>query len=278
MVDYILGEIVNIYNAIADFGSSSNLTTTLEGFNRGISDGINVIRSNVITPVAYTILALFLLLELQNIASRIEGQHGILGAELPIKALIKMVICKVIIDEIGLIMNAFYEVSLYIIKKISSILGDIGALEIGDNILKLREAIDSYGFGEKLLLASKVGIIGIVVSLIMTIVKVVIIARFIEIFIFIAISPIPVATLPHSEMSSIAKNFFKSFAAVCMHGVLIYIILAMFPLLLNSAILGKLGGSADLSAELWKMCGYSLVLAISVIASGRWAKSMFNAM
>lgn len=278
MTDFILGEIIGIYEAISNAGTNSHLASSLEGFSSVVYNGIQLIRTNVIAPVAYVILSLFLLLELQNIATRVEGHQGTIGAELPIKALFKMIICKTVIDNIGLITSAFFEVSLHLIKKTETILSVSGATSLTPNILALRRVIADYGILERFALSAKISLIGILVSLSLLVVKVIIISRFFQIFIYIAISPIPVATLPHSEMSSVAKNFFKNFAAACLHGVLIYIVIAIFPLLVNGAVLGAIDGSGDFSADLWKILGYCFVLAVSVTASGRWAKSICNAM
>lgn len=278
MVDYILKEIIGIYEAISNVGMDSNLTTSLESFNSTVYTGIKLIRTNVIAPVAYVILSLFLLLELQNIVTRVEGIQGTLGAELPIKALFKVLICKTIIDNVGLITSAFYEVSLHLIKETQAVLGLTSMAGLSPNIVALRRVIEDYSILARFSLSAKISIISILVTLILLAVKVIIVARFFQIFIYIAISPIPVATLPHSEMSSIAKNFFKNFAAACLHGVLIYIILAIFPLLVKGAVLGAIDGTGDLYADLWKILGYSFILGISVTASGKWAKSICNAM
>lgn len=96
------------------------------------------------------------------------------------------------------------------------------------------------------------------------------IARFIEIYVYIAISPIPIATFPSDDLNQIAKGFLKSFAAVCLQGAFIYLILSFFPILVSSNILG------DTSA--WGLLLYSLILALGVFSSSRWAKSVCNAM
>ena len=92
----------------------------------------------------------------------------------------------------------------------------------------------------------------------------------IEIYVYIAISPIPIATFPSDDLNQIAKGFLKSFAAVCLQGAFIYLILSFFPILVSSNILG------DTSA--WGLLLYSLILALGVFSSSRWAKSVCNAM
>lgn len=108
------------------------------------------------------------------------------------------------------------------------------------------------------------------VWIIMGLVKVICIARFIEIYMYVAISPIPIATFPSDEMSQIGKNFLKSFAAVCLQGTLIFLVLTFFPVLLSEQLIGD-----DVSA--FNLLLYSLVLILAVFGANRYAKSMLNA-
>lgn len=273
--DWVINELTRIYEQISGIGASDNLLKTLEQFNRGLYNGINSIRENVASPVAYAILALFLLLELHRIVVRFDGQQGTLGVELPLKLLFKFVIYKMVIDNVDIILKAFFNLSLHLIEGVKGVL-NTGTETLTLNIESVRAVIDGMEWWEGAMLSVNILILGLLVSLSLLIANVMIIARFFEIYVLIAISPIPIATLPSDDLG-IAKNFFKTFAAACLHGVFIYIVLAMMPILINSAMLGSVDG-LDLLININVILGYCFVLIVSITASSRWAKSICNAM
>jgi hypothetical protein len=51
----------------------------------------------------------------------------------------------------------------------------------------------------------------------------------------------------------------------------------MFPFLFRSATLGNINDAANFSKSLMTATGYSIVLLVSIFASGKWAKSIMNA-
>jgi hypothetical protein len=130
--------------------------------------------------------------------------------------------------------------------------------------------INSMGLGAQIGLLLELIIIKFGVWVIMGLVQIICIGRFLEIYIHVAIAPIPLATLPSDDLNSIAKNFLKSFAAVSLQGALIYLILSFFPQLVNSNILGE--------QIAFTMLLYSIVLVIAIFSAGKWAKSICNAM
>jgi hypothetical protein len=110
----------------------------------------------------------------------------------------------------------------------------------------------------------------------MTIISVIVVGRMIEIYIHMAIAPLPIATLPNSEVNGVAKNFFKSFFALSIQGVIIYIVVAIFPMLFGATALSQDG--SDFSTSLMNAAAYSFVLLMAVFTSGKVAKSICSAM
>ncbi|MGL5972738.1 MAG: hypothetical protein ACRCZK_03345, partial [Oscillospiraceae bacterium] len=117
----------------------------------------------------------------------------------------------------------------------------------------------------------------VIVMGISAVVTVMVTGRMIEILIYMAIAPLPLATLPHSEMSSIAKNFLKNFSAVCIQGVLLFIVIAIYPIMVNSGIIGSVD-SGNIMGVMLSMLGNACVLVTCVFMTGKWSKSICNAM
>lgn len=276
--DKIIEWLNYINNLIIGIGQNGYLSSSLNGFNSTLYGYVSQVMDSVVKPVAYTILALFFVLELYKASIKIEGSGGgtSFGAEVIFKALFRMVLCKVAVDSTSLFMTAIYDVSLHLTNGVSGVIAG-GSTSGGMNIAQMTNVVNSMGLGDQIGTFIELFIIKFIVQVIVKLVEVIVIARFIEIYVYVAIAPIPIATFPSDDLSSIGKNFLKSFAAVCIQGTLIYIVLSFFPVLFNSAILGEIG-SMGITGALFSILGYSIVLALAVFSCGKWAKSICNAM
>ena len=263
-----------LYGKFADAGNynmSNLLSIDLDGFNDLLYIWVETIMRNVIMPVAYVILALFFVLELWNIVSKLDGAGGgsMFAVEVVFKAILKLGVAKFAVDKTLNIIKGIYGVSQYIMSGVSGIMSP-EAVTGSMNLYTIAAEINSMDMGAQIGLLIELLIIKFGVMIIMGIVQLICIGRFIEIYVYMAVAPIPIATLPSEEMSGIGKNFFKSFAAICLQGVFIYIILTFFPILVNSNIL------TDFNA--FSMLLYSIMLVIAIMSSSRWAKSICSAM
>ena len=260
--------VTELNEKIATAGDSGYLTISLSAFNPTLYAYIKTIMSTVVMPVAYVILALFCLLELYRCSVQADGAASgtTFSLEIVGKAMLHMILAKIAVDSTQIIMEAVYQVSQHITLGISSIVSS-GSVSSGLDLPAVIDEINGMGTGEQIGMLIELVIVKFGVLIILGIV--ICIGRFIEIYVMIAIAPIPIATLPSQELSSIGKNFFKSFAAVCVQGILIYLVVSFFPVLISNDILGD--------SSVFGMLLYSLVLGVSVLSCGRWAKSICNA-
>lgn len=261
---------------LSNFGSLGSETTfinqAIQAFNIELYGYVKTIMENVVMPVAYVILALFFMIELYKASQKVEGIGGgsSLGAEVIFRAMFKMALCKIAVDSSLLFMEAIYSVFQQITTGISSTLTGGPGIDPGIDLNAINNHIDSLGLGGQIGMFVELFIVRQGVIIIFALVKVICIGRFIEIYMYVAISPIPIATFPSEDLSQIGKNFLKSFAAVCLQGTLIYLILTFFPVILSDNLLNENSAPFDLLL-------YSLVLILAVFGANRYAKSMLNA-
>ena len=283
--DYIVDTLIDIYHLVIPPNinrgggryiiGQTDLLKTLDQFSSGIYKGVNSIQENVVMPIALVILSLFLLLELYNIVVRFDSSHQLMGIELPLKVMFKAVIYKMVLEKSGEIMRAIYNLSLELLTRMKGTLGVLpNEIEISKELLE--ESIGKLSWDQALMSAVFVFLVWLIIWGINIAIQVLIVGRFIEIYVFIAVSPIPIATLPNNELG-IAKNFFKSFAAVCVHGIFLYLIIAIIPYLINEIVPMTIDG-ANFKAEVLKMLFCSAVMGVAAIGSSRWAKALCNAM
>lgn len=261
---------------LSNFGSLGSETTfinqAIKAFNIELYGYVKTIMENVVMPVAYVILALFFMIELYKASQKVEGIGGgsSLGAEIIFRTMFKMALCKIAVDSSLLFMEAIYSVFQQITTGISSTLTGGPGIDPGIDLNAINNHIDSLGLGGQIGMFVELFIVRQGVIIIFALVKVICIGRFIEMYMYVAISPIPIATFPSEDLSQIGKNFLKSFAAVCLQGTLIYLILTFFPVILRDNLLNENSAPFDLLL-------YSLVLILAVFGANRYAKSMLNA-
>lgn len=256
----------------SDFGSTSLLVTELGKFSPSLYGWVKTIMQNVAMPVASVILALFFVLELYKASLKVEGTGAgtSFGAEIIFRVLFRMLLCKMVVDSSLLLMEAIYQVSQSVIKGIQAVVVQPGSIDGAANLAAMNAAIESLGLGDQIGWLLELFIIKFLVWGLLGLVQIVCMARFIEIYLYIAISPIPLATFPSEDLNQIAKGFLKNFAAVCLQGALIYLVLAFFPVIVGDSLTGNISPL--------QLLFYAIVLAIAVFSTGRWAKSVCNAM
>ena len=233
-----------------------------------------------ILSVGYTLLGIFFLIELWNISKKVESFGGgpQLGVEMIVGLLIKLTLCKLLMDNSMLIMEALYDGLTQVTAKIAGLWTDSGSAAALDTEIVLSylpasmfELIPPFLLGLLTLL---------IVAVAALISRILIWLRFIEIFLRIILSPIPLATLPSDEWGQVGKNFLKGFVAVCIQGTLIFLVLSFFPALIGaygqSAI--DVDGPLALYSYFLQCCGMSILLIIALFATTRLANSICSAM
>lgn len=274
ITDFIMDMIESILSGVGSTGiDKMDLLKTPEMYNLALFSGVMNIMDNAILPVAYILLGLLFMLEIYNITIRTEGMNNF-GFEIPFRVMFKIVLIKLVIDSTPLIMGAIYGVSTEVIGNISGIFSSGSSLS-SPNFEAIRNEVDELKILQQTLVAAQVLVIWLVYKFSIVIVQVIMIGRMFEIYVHLAIAPLPLATLPNTELSGVAKNFLKSFAAVSIQGAIIFIVLGMYNVVISNAV--SVGGT-ELTPLLLEAMLYSLVLVASLFMTGRWSKSITNAM
>jgi hypothetical protein len=246
---------------------SGTLGSLIPGFY-SIASGLS---SSAIMPLAYTVLALFMLLELYKASVRIEGAGGGFqtGAEMIFKVLIKVALCKIVLDNTPQLLTAIHNTFSNLIGAVagSSAAGgiDLGAIE------SQLDGLDGIFAGIPYLLFAL--ICAIVAGAAYIITQIIIMARVVEIYLYVAVAPLPMATFPNEEMSSLGKNFLKSFAAIGLQGILIWLVLRFIPQIFSAV---SFSGSS-LLMTLIGVIAQCITIIVALTSTGRIAKSILQA-
>lgn len=122
VVKWFITAINDIVLSIA--GKESTLIKPMDTLNKTVFGFVQNVMNNVTMPIAYTVLALFFMLELYKASLKIENNGGgtTLGAEMIFRVLVKMTICKMVLDYTPDILTVVYNVTVEITSGIKNII------------------------------------------------------------------------------------------------------------------------------------------------------------
>jgi hypothetical protein len=147
----------------------------------------------------------------------------------------------------------------------------------------IEAGLEDLGIGALLSMFLTLFLIRIILLIVGALVTVIVIHRFIEIYMYVSLSALPMSTFVNSEMSSIGKNYLKTIAAYSFQGLLIIVVLNIFGTLVTSQITANIaaatGDGSDvggLGGSMFLLAGFSALLAVGIVKTGAVAKSIFG--
>lgn len=233
------------------------------------------------------VIALCLLIEIAQVAAKVDTikwEHGL-------KLCVKAALARVAMDVAPDFLRACYNQASIWINGLwaagSSIKPDQNTLNLLDTALN---KVDGLFAAIGLLATCLLAILAIKICGLL--VMVIAYGRMFEIYVYLLISPLPFAFFPLGNgngdgISRITQRFVKSFIAVCLQGVMILCCMRIFDTLMqnsfNSILLSSITGSnGSASVAVNNFC-FSLlmgciVLVMSISRCGTWAKGIIDAM
>lgn len=241
--------------------------------------------SNALKPFCYVVIGICLLIEIAQVAAKVDiikWEHGL-------KLCVKMVFAKLCIDIAPTFLRACYnQASLWISSAMSvggyTNLGSLMTTEVETQISSISGIWSVIGLlASCLLLSMAVKICGLLI-------QVIAFGRMFELYVLLAVSPLPCAFFPLGDgsgggMSRITQKFFKNFIAACLQGVMIIISIRIFYMIVGTALTSLItsaSGGSDPTTVVTDLCYVMLlagiVLVMAVAKCGSWAKSIMDAM
>lgn len=274
----------------------SLMTSALGGFDDVVADAADVLcgdnitslwnsavtLSNVLRPFCYTIIALCMMIEIAGVASKVD----IIKFEHGLKLAVKMCLAKVFIDIAPMLLLAIYRQAQTWIHGYSS------ASSLGRNCLdKLEPLVDNLsGLGGILGIFLSTFIVLLAIKVCGLMVMVMAYGRVFEVLVYVAVSPIPCAFFPLGNgdgggFSRTTAKFLRSFAAVCLQGVMMMAVLQFFSVIIGAALDSVIAGvdtggdvNAAITNLIYTMLLGSVSLVMAITKCGSWAKGILDAM
>ena len=263
------------YDGILGADFSSMLTTSGSVSMYDIACGVWRV---AILPIGCGVLSLVFTVKLIRISQRVDGNASMPGVKEVVFLLVFFAVFLFLIQHSFELMQSIYEVVGIAIDRVMVMFGTGGALDLAAvSIVTPDDDIPA------LLAMLIVSLIRWVVVLAAYIVALVVCwARALQLYIMAAFSPIPLAFMALDDTRQIGVGYLKNFAAVCIAGLIIVILMIAFPLILGG-IVGVnpgTGTSADAIAngltyalQYLAMC---ILLILSLVKSGAWARDIVS--
>lgn len=232
--------------------------------------------NNVIVPIGGFILVIILLNDL--IQTVIRGNNfKDFDDSIFIKWIIKALCGVILVSNVFYIASALFSFGTDACAKgITTLFGSGDFL--GSDLALSKSALSSLNLGELITVWFISLIVHLGVMVMMAAIVIVLASRIIEVFMYLGIAPIPMATmLDGGEWSSIGKNWVKQMLALSFQGFFIIIALGIFKTLFTNAIVSLNSSSDGIILQMAMLLGYTVALIFTILRTGAISKSVFNA-
>lgn len=232
------------------------LTTSPKNFGDGMIYNVIENINGAMQSIGLGLLVLFMLV---GILKQTTSYEEMKKPEYIFKLLLRFAIAKAVISYGMPLMSEIFSVGLGIIGKMGTT--QLAAISIPSEIA---QAAQDASFLE-VLFPSVLALIG---SLVMTVVSVMILltvfGRLFKVYMYMAISPIPLSTFAGEATKHVGTSFLKSFAGVCLEGAMIMLACVIYTAYIGSVTSPILGGNGSLVNMLYSYI-FSTVLNMLIL-------------
>jgi hypothetical protein len=277
--NWIFNSQVDMLKSIGTDGVLSANFTQMLGSAGSVTmyDIVHGVWEVAILPIGCGVLSFVFTVQLIKVSQRMDGNAAMPGVKEVIFLLVFFAVFLFLVQNSFAIMQAIYEVTKLAIDRVAGLFGagsqiDLATVSITttDNDVAALLAMLVVA-----LVSWLVVIVAYVVALVVTW------ARAIQIYIMAAFSPIPLSLMALDETRQMGVGYLKNFAAVCLAGIIILVLLVSFPIVLgglNAASAGvpvvdSIIGGLSYALQYLAMC---ILLILSLVKSGSWARDIMG--
>ena len=271
IIPYLMSVLQSMFDCVNDqVGTiASDVGTTPSAFNPTIFGMIRNISETVIMPIAGIILTFVACYELIQL---IISYNNLANFEtwFIFKWVFKTFIAVEIITHTFDFTMAVFDVAQHIILNAGGVIVSSTAVD-ASALATMQSTIEAMDIWSIFALFFQVSIIMIVTQILSKLIFVIIYVRMIEIYMYVSLAPIPLATFANKEQSSVCINYGKSLFALGLQGFLIMICVGIY-----AALIQSIAFSSDIVGSLWGVVGYTILLAFSLFKTNTVAKAILQ--
>lgn len=270
-----LETIDSVFNSITGIDSNRLLDTLSGALPSVYNFALNVVKT-VTGPIGYTILGFCVLVALyETLTKNEEFATGFKTFEVIIITLVSFVVLKVVLDNAGEIMSYTFSLFHQVTLGINGVPISASAGGSVDWVTSTMDYVEAEGMAGPFLIVAVIALVVTFAAALFS--QVMILVRFIELYVMLALAPLPLATLASPHLSGIGKNFLKSFIACILQAAVILLVVRFFPVMLSdmpSTMSHMTGGGAPPLLAFAPPIIYSVVMIAAIGASSALARKV----
>jgi len=280
--EIFIGAVMNAADGLFDsineelIRTAENVSDTPMNFSGGgpwsLVESIAGTAGSTIQTIAGLILGFFIALELINMLIEKNNLADLDMINVVIKWLIKSFIAILIVSNAFTIVGAIFIIAQEVIT--GAAIDATATIGDGLDLAVFYEALQEATLGELVGLWFQLNIFSLIFPIVRIAIFIVIVGRFLEVFMYVVAAPIPLATMANQEYRAMGNNYIKSLVATAFQGLLMLIVVAVIGGMMVDVV-NNFG--TDISgAGFWAILGYLVLMCFALFKTPAIAKSIFG--
>lgn len=238
---------------------------------------IETLCNNVVVPIGGFILTIVLLNDLIQTVLR-GNNFKDFDDSIIIKWIIKALCGVLLVSNVYYIASGLFSFGTNVCSNgLTTLFG--GSTDYLSTALALKKSsLASLNLGELITVWFISLIVHLAVMILIVAIIITLASRIIEVFMYLSIAPIPMATMMDGgEWSSVGKNWIKQLLALSFQGFFIIVALAIFKTLFSNCIVALNSSTDGIIMQMAMLLGYTAALVFTILRTNAISKSVFNA-
>lgn len=248
------------------------ITTTPQSFKGGGIWQVIVSINGAVQGIGLALLVLFFVVGMVKICSSLAE---VKKPEHALKLFVRFALAKAAITYGLELMLALFNI---IQGTISTIMTAAGFGSAQQTILpqEIIDAVESCGFLESIPLWAVTLIGSLFITVLSFILIMTVYGRFFKLYIYTALSPIPLSTFAGEPSQNVGKSFIRGYCAVCLEGAVVVLACVIFSLFASSPPIVKADASAI--TQVWSYIGEVVFNMLILVGSVKMADRLIREM
>ena len=284
LIDLLKGLIIegiqsNLTNVFQEFDEQAELvnvfaSATPESFNHAAFTFIQTVTQTIIVPIAGIVITYVLVYELVSMVMERNNMHEF-DTFFLFRYLGKAAIAVMVVSHTSEIVNAIFEVGGYLASQATTLITGSTRLNADYQVLAMLDttAMEDMPLFELLGNLIETFIIMWAVRLMAFVVAIITLGRFMEIYLYMSVAPVPFSMFANKEWGNVGMNYLRGLFALALQGLLIVLCVGIYSALIQ-ALVGK--SYSDFSTICFCNCMYTAALTFALIKTGSLSKQIMS--
>ena len=272
LVSGIMDNLNNTFTSVNDqVGQiAGDVATTPAAFMPAVFNMVRNLSENVIMPIAGIILTFIACYELIQL---IISYNNLASFETWFiwKWIFKTFVAVELITHTFDFTMSIFDVSQSVVSQAGGLIQGSTAID-ASTLSTMQSTLEAMELGPLFTIFLQSFVVQFLMYVLTAIIFVIINGRMIEIYLMVSLAPIPFATFGNKEQSMMGQNYVRSLFALGFQGFLIMVCVGIYAVLIQSVAF-----SSDIIGSMWKVMGYTILLAFTLFKTGAVAKSILHA-